>query len=149
MRCVTLMVNRSDRRFHTLSPSRAREAARLIENEARGNPSRPGPHLMPDKQAGYMTATEFHIASAIQPLTRAGSIYAWRSEVDSNRWSLIRWIENFTSTRRRHGPGLNPICGFTLSWKTLWCSGGAGFSSLADSILSESFHVSNASFGSL
>jgi hypothetical protein len=84
VRCVTLMVNRSDRRFHTLSPSRAREAARLIENEARGNPSRPGPHLMPDKQAGYMTATEFHIASAIQPLTRAGSIYAWRREADLN-----------------------------------------------------------------
>ncbi len=31
-----------------------------------------------------MTATEFQIASAIQPLTRAGSIYAWRSGVDSN-----------------------------------------------------------------
>src|ERR1700682_5766287 len=39
---MTLMVNRSDRRFQTLSPTRAREAARLIENEARGNPSRPG-----------------------------------------------------------------------------------------------------------
>jgi hypothetical protein len=69
---VTLMVNRSDRRFQTLSPSRAREAARLIENEARGNPSRPGPHLTPDKQAGYMTATEFHIASALQPLHAGG-----------------------------------------------------------------------------
>src|SRR6266478_9659398 len=54
------------------------------QNEARGNPSRPGLHLTPDKQAGYMTATEFQIASAIQPLTRAGSIYAWRSEVNSN-----------------------------------------------------------------
>jgi hypothetical protein len=32
---VKLMVNRSDRRFQTLSPTRAREAARLIENEAR------------------------------------------------------------------------------------------------------------------
>jgi hypothetical protein len=53
-------------------------------NEARGNPSRPGLHLTPDKQAGYMTATEFQIALAIQPLTRAGSIYAWRSGVDSN-----------------------------------------------------------------
>jgi hypothetical protein len=72
VRCVTLMVNRSDRRFPTLSPSRAREAARLIENEARGNPSRPGPHLMPDEQAGYMTATEFHIASALQPLHAGG-----------------------------------------------------------------------------
>src|SRR6202022_513822 len=39
---MTLMGNRSDRRFQTLSPTRAREAARLIENEARGNPSRPG-----------------------------------------------------------------------------------------------------------
>src|ERR1700687_5917321 len=36
------MVNQSDRRFQTLSPTRAREAARLIENEARENPSRPG-----------------------------------------------------------------------------------------------------------
>jgi hypothetical protein len=36
-------------------------------NEARGNPSRPGLHLTPDKQAGYMTATEFQIAPAIQP----------------------------------------------------------------------------------
>jgi hypothetical protein len=55
------------------------------QNEARGNPSRPGLHLTPDKQAGYMTATEFQIASAIQPLTRAGSIYAWRREPDLNR----------------------------------------------------------------
>src|ERR1700704_1925851 len=39
---MTLMVNRSDRRFQTLSPTRAREAASLKENEARGNPSRPG-----------------------------------------------------------------------------------------------------------
>jgi len=44
----------------------------------------PGLYLTPDKQAGYMTATEFQIASAIQPLTRAGSIYAWRCGVDSN-----------------------------------------------------------------
>jgi len=36
------MANRSDRRLANLSPTRAREAARLIENEARGNPSRPG-----------------------------------------------------------------------------------------------------------
>ena len=36
MRCVTLMVNRSDRRFHTLSPTMAREAVRLIvERSAR------------------------------------------------------------------------------------------------------------------
>ena len=36
MRCVTLMVNRSDRRFQTLSPAMAREAARLImERSAR------------------------------------------------------------------------------------------------------------------
>ena len=79
--CVTLMVNRSDRRFQTLSP---RMAARGRETdqpkEARGNPSRPGLHLTPDKQAGYMTATEFQIAPAIQPLTRAGSIYMWRAD---------------------------------------------------------------------
>ena len=62
---MTLMANRSDRRFQTLSPSMAREAARLIGNEARGNPSRPGLHLEPNEQAGYMTATEFQIASAI------------------------------------------------------------------------------------
>src|SRR5579864_205028 len=74
------MANRSDRRFQTLSPRMAARG-RLTDqqNEARGNPSRPGLHLTPDKQAGYMTATEFQIASAIQPLTRAGSIYAWRS----------------------------------------------------------------------
>ena len=76
---MTLMVNRSDRRFQTLSPTRAREVARLIENEARGNLSRPGPHLMPDKQAGYMTATEFHIASALQPL-RAGGVHIWLAD---------------------------------------------------------------------
>ena len=57
---MTLMVNRSDRRFQTLSPTRAREAARLIENEARGNPSRPGAS---SDARQYMTATEFRIAS--------------------------------------------------------------------------------------
>ena len=62
---MTLMANRSDRRFATLSPAMAREAARLIANEARGNPSRPGLHREPNEQAGYMTATEFQIASAI------------------------------------------------------------------------------------
>ena len=78
MRCVTLMVNRSDRRFQTLSPRMAARGRETDQpNEARGNPSRPGLHLTPDKQAGYMTATEFQIASAIQPLTRAGSIYGW------------------------------------------------------------------------
>src|SRR5437899_12813768 len=74
------MANRSDRRFQILSPrmaARGRETTQT--NEARGNPSRPGLHRTPDKQAGYMTATEFQIAPAIQPLTRAGSIYAWRS----------------------------------------------------------------------
>src|ERR1700682_603732 len=44
----------------------------------------PGLHLTPDEQAGYMTATEFQIASALQPLHGAGSIYAWRSGRDSN-----------------------------------------------------------------
>ena len=75
MSCVTLMANRSDRRFQTLSPRMAARGRETDQpNEARGNPSRPGLHLTPDKQAGYMTATEFQIASAIQPLTRAGSI---------------------------------------------------------------------------
>src|SRR5438477_6685984 len=73
------MANRSDRRFQTLSPRMAARGRQTDQqNEARGNPSRPGLHLTPDKQAGYMTATEFQIASAIHPLTRAGSIYAWR-----------------------------------------------------------------------
>src|SRR5438132_6858504 len=72
------MANRSDRRFQTLSPRMAARGRQTDQqNEARGNPSRPGLHRTPDKQAGYMTATEFQIASAIQPLTRAGSIYAW------------------------------------------------------------------------
>src|SRR5437868_8412532 len=70
------MANRSDRRFQTLSPRMAARGRETDQpNEARGNPSRPGLHLTPDKQAGYMTATEFQIAPAIQPLTRAGSIY--------------------------------------------------------------------------
>jgi hypothetical protein len=67
--CVTLMANRSDRRFQTLLPRMAARGRQTDQqNEARGNPSRPGLHLMPDKQAGYMTATEFQIASAIQSL---------------------------------------------------------------------------------
>src|SRR5437870_11830323 len=79
------MANRSDRRFQTLSPRMAARGRQTDQpNEARGNPSRPGLHLTPDKQAGYMTATEFQIALAIQPLTRAGSIYAWRSGMNSN-----------------------------------------------------------------
>src|SRR6202048_3956212 len=83
MSCVTLMANRSDRRFQTLSPRMAARGRQTDQqNEARGNPSRPGLHLTPDKQAGYMTATVFQIASAIQPLTRAGSIYAWRRGLD-------------------------------------------------------------------
>src|ERR1700738_5126050 len=85
MSCVTLMANRSDRRFQTLSPRMAARGRQTDQqNEARGNPSRPGLHLTPDKQAGYMTATVFQIASAIQPLTRAGSIYAWPAAVDVN-----------------------------------------------------------------
>src|ERR1700676_3366119 len=79
------MANRSDRRFQTLSPRMAARGRQTDQqNEARGNPSRPGLHLTPDKQAGYMTATEFQIASAIQPLTRAGSIYAWRRNGNLN-----------------------------------------------------------------
>ena len=73
------MVNRSDRRFQTLSPTRAREAARLIENEARGNPSRPGASSDARQQAGYMTATEFHFASALQPL-HAGGVHIWLAD---------------------------------------------------------------------
>ena len=34
---------------------------------------------MPDQQAGYMTATEFHIASALQPL-HAGGVHIWLAE---------------------------------------------------------------------
>ncbi len=83
MSCVTLMANRSDRRFQILSPRMAARGRETDQpNEARGNPSRPGLHRTPDKQAGYMTATEFQIAPAIQPLTRAGSIYVWRRRLD-------------------------------------------------------------------
>jgi hypothetical protein len=73
VRCVTLMANRSDRRFPTLSPAMAREAARLIGNEARGNPIKARLHL--NKQAGYMTATEFQIASAITLARGRGPIW--------------------------------------------------------------------------
>ena len=91
--CVTLMVNRSDRRFQTLSPRMAARGRETDQpNEARGNPSRPGLHLTPDKQAGYMTATEFQIASAIQPLTRAESIYAWRKVVCSKRRAQLKLL---------------------------------------------------------
>src|SRR6516165_5755353 len=76
------MANRSDRRFQTLSPRMAARGRQTDQqNEARGNPSRPGLHPTPDNQAGYMTATEFQIASALQPLTRAGSIYAWQTDL--------------------------------------------------------------------
>jgi hypothetical protein len=34
---------------------------------------------MPDKQAGYMTATEFRIASALRPL-HAGGVHIWLAE---------------------------------------------------------------------
>ena len=54
MSCVTLMANRSDRRFQTLSPRMAARGRQTdLQNEVRGNPSRPGLHLTPDKQAGY------------------------------------------------------------------------------------------------
>ena len=80
MSCVTLMANRSDRRFQTLSPRMAARGRQTDQqNEARGNPSRPGLHLTPDKQAGYMTATEFQIASALQPL-HAGGAHIWMAE---------------------------------------------------------------------
>ena len=98
MSCVTLMANRSDRRLQTLSPRMAARGRETDQpNEARGNPSRPGLHLTPDKQAGYMTATEFQIAPAIQPLTRAGSIYAWRSgmnrsSLEDGGWRILRCL---------------------------------------------------------
>jgi hypothetical protein len=37
------------------------------------------PYLMPDKQAGYMTATVFRIASALRPL-HAGGVHIWLAE---------------------------------------------------------------------
>src|ERR1700682_5656001 len=39
----------------------------------------PGLYLTPDKQAGYMTATEFQLASAIQPL-HAGGVHICLAE---------------------------------------------------------------------
>ena len=123
MSCVTLMVNRSDRRFQTLSP---RMAARGCEtdqqNEARGNPSRPGLHPTPDNQAGYMTATEFQIAPAIQPLTRAGSIYAWRSEADSNsRCRCPTWGKLYRNSHfgTHFGPKNLGFSGLSLGFKSL------------------------------
>ena len=94
MSCVTLMANRSDRRFQTLSPRMAARGRQTDQqNEARGNPSRPGLHPTPDNQAGYMTATEFQIASALQPLTRAGSIYAWRlAALRESHGGVARWL---------------------------------------------------------
>src|ERR1700730_10140784 len=97
MSCVTLMANRSGWSFQTLSPRMAARGRQTDQqNEARGNPSRPGLHLTPDKQAGYMTATVFQIESAIQPFTRAGSIYAWRSEANSN--CQYRFLNNQAAT---------------------------------------------------
>jgi hypothetical protein len=42
---------------------------------------------MPDKQAGYMTATEFHIASALQPL-HAGGVHICLAEQDEFETSV-------------------------------------------------------------
>jgi hypothetical protein len=99
--CVTLMANRSDRRFQTLSPRMAARGRQTDQqNEARGNPSRPGLHLTPDKQAGYMTATVFQIASAIQPLTGRGP-YMRGGEV---------WIRTPGATRASMG-GIRPEFG--------------------------------------
>jgi len=76
MRCVTLMVNRSDRRFPTLSAAMAREAARLISRTKRAEVHQgPGPHLTPDKQAGYMTATEFQNRVCNSTLARGRGPY--------------------------------------------------------------------------
>src|SRR5271157_2047842 len=76
MRCVTLMVNRSDRRFPTLSAAMAREAARLISRTKRAEVHQgPGPQLTPDKQAGYMTATEFQNRVCNSTLARGRGPY--------------------------------------------------------------------------
>ena len=54
-----------------------------------------------------MTATEFQIASAIQPLTRAGSIYAWRSKRDLNpRPVLTEYPRSARSFSRNSGESL-------------------------------------------
>src|SRR5439155_21397922 len=78
------------------------------QNEARGNPSRPGLHLTPDKQAGYMTATEFQIASAIQPLTRAGSIYERGGEGGIRTFSTDCPVSN--RTLFGHVPSKRLVC---------------------------------------
>ena len=73
---MTLMVNRSDRRFPILSAAMAREAARLISRTKRAEVHQgPGPHLTPDKQAGYMTATEFQNRVCNSTLARGRGPY--------------------------------------------------------------------------
>ena len=81
MRCVTLMVNRSDRRFPPNSVAKHGPRGRQTDSGTKRAEIHqgPGPHLMPDQQAGYMTATEFHIASALQPL-HAGGVHICLAE---------------------------------------------------------------------
>ena len=77
MRCVTLMVNRSDRRFPTLSAAMAREAARLISRTKRAEVHQ-GPGASSDaRQAGRIYDCNRVPKSRLQfnPCTRAGSIY--------------------------------------------------------------------------
>jgi len=45
------------------------------QNEARGSPSRPKASLTPDKQAGYMTATEFQNRVCNSTLARGRGPY--------------------------------------------------------------------------
>jgi hypothetical protein len=87
VRCVTLMVNRSDRRFpNSVAKQGPRGRQTDRERSAEIHQGR-GPHLMPDKQAGYMTATEFHIASALQPL-HAGGVHICLAEQDEFETSV-------------------------------------------------------------
>ena len=89
MRCVTLMVNRSDRRFPTLSAAMAREAARLISTTKRAEVHQgPGPHLTPDKQAGYMTATEFQNRVCNSTLARGRGPYMNTCSRPQSFWGL-------------------------------------------------------------
>src|SRR5580704_4411819 len=107
------MVNRSDRRFATLSPAMAHEAARLIGNEARGNPSRPGLHLEPNEQAGYMTATEFQIASAIT-LARGRGQYMAGGEEWIRTFGSACWRETVEAWRS----GSRPVFSFSTNFET-------------------------------
>ena len=75
MRCATLMANRSDRRFPTLSAAMAVRGRPTDRKKRAEIHQGPGLHLTPDKQAGYMTATEFQSVSALQTLARGRGPY--------------------------------------------------------------------------